>query len=1323
MGEHEEWAQPPSGLLPNGLLPNEAASVMRVLDSDRWLKAEERTAELIACIQPNPPSEERRKAVADYVQRLIMKCFPCRVFTFGSVPLKTYLPDGDIDLTAFSKNQNLKETWAHQVRDILENEEKNENAEFHVKEVQYIQAEVKIIKCLVENIVVDISFDQLGGLCTLCFLEEVDHLINQNHLFKRSIILIKAWCYYESRILGAHHGLISTYALETLVLYIFHVFNNSFAGPLEVLYRFLEFFSKFDWDNFCVSLWGPVPISSLPDVTAEPPRNDGGDLLLKLFLDACSSVYAVFPGGQENQGQPFLSKHFNVIDPLRVNNNLGRSVSKGNFFRIRSAFTFGAKRLARLLDCPKDDLLFEVNQFFFNTWERHGSGHRPDAPRNDLWHLRLSNSDHLNESESLRSNSSDQRNDFSSRHESQVDGTRSSLGDSFQHGNHFLESATRTSDGNPNSNSRISNQVRREISSNEGAHVGMVQKSSKADNLANDIQGKFVFARTRSSPELTETYCEISSHARCSRAPESGKAQNVSARLDNRSKNQESDILANHSARTEEPSSVRHFSTRHGLDTAADSNKGSNSYHEESGSGATSENFATVLGTHGMHQDEQDLVNMLASSTAHGFNGQVHLPLNMASGHIPLPIPSSVLASMGYAPRNLGGMVPTNIPFIETPWGTNMQYPQGFPSPLAPNFPGMGWSSNPEDLIELGKENFRSVEMNHRESDHDNWHEQDRGSAGGFDLDHESFEMLQSDDKQQSTSASFNIVPSSRVGSSKISTRVQHIDNVQQKITKENRGSLRVDHIDNVDYHDNRGNEVYYDDQIASPRSLSTAPPSSLRSRTSSESSWEGSSAKVSKSAKEKRVRKTATPAVPGTIHVKGKSVSDLSSTQTADDDSSDWSPLSTMGTEIVERSMGPQSAASLNVPSPQMLLGHGSRQRVPDNSGVVPFTFYPTGPPVPFVTMLPVYNLPTEAGTSDGLTNHLNREERLDNGDSGQNFDSSKGLDQPEVLSNFSSMRRATAVDPSQHKADILDSDFASHWQNLQFGRFCQNSQYPAPMIYSSPAVMPPVLLQDRFPLDGTGRPLSANMNVFTQFMSYGHRVVPVAPQSVSNRPATVYQCYMDEIPKHRSGTGTYLPNPVSNQDRQSTSSRRGNYSYDRSDHHGDRERNWNIYSRSRVAGRSHGRSQAEKPNSRSDRLVASESRTDRPWGPHRHDSFPSHHSQNGSVRSNSMQTGPANVTYGMYPVPAMNSSGVSSNGPTIPPLVMLYPYDHSSGYGSHAEQLEFGSLGPLGFSALNEVSQLKGSQCSGGFEVHGDSAQRSSSNVPSSPHIQRGT
>lgn len=59
-------------LLPNG-------DLIKSLDSVRWLKAEERTAELIACIQPNQASEEQRNAVAGYIQRLIINCFPCQV--------------------------------------------------------------------------------------------------------------------------------------------------------------------------------------------------------------------------------------------------------------------------------------------------------------------------------------------------------------------------------------------------------------------------------------------------------------------------------------------------------------------------------------------------------------------------------------------------------------------------------------------------------------------------------------------------------------------------------------------------------------------------------------------------------------------------------------------------------------------------------------------------------------------------------------------------------------------------------------------------------------------------------------------------------------------------------------------------------------------------------------------------------------------------------------------------------------------------------------------------------------------------------------------
>ena len=87
MGEYGiAESQPPSVLLPNGLLPDEAASMMQVLDSARWSKAEERTAELIECIKPNERSENQRKAVASYVQQLIAKCFPCQVFECVTLP-------------------------------------------------------------------------------------------------------------------------------------------------------------------------------------------------------------------------------------------------------------------------------------------------------------------------------------------------------------------------------------------------------------------------------------------------------------------------------------------------------------------------------------------------------------------------------------------------------------------------------------------------------------------------------------------------------------------------------------------------------------------------------------------------------------------------------------------------------------------------------------------------------------------------------------------------------------------------------------------------------------------------------------------------------------------------------------------------------------------------------------------------------------------------------------------------------------------------------------------------------------------------------------
>ncbi|KAH1061761.1 hypothetical protein GYH30_004990 [Glycine max] len=333
--------------------------------ADAWAAAERNTAEILRRIRPTLAADRRRREVVDYVQRLIRYGARCEVFPYGSVPLKTYLPDGDIDLTALSC-QNIEDGLVSDVRAVLHGEEINEAAEYEVKDVRFIDAEVKLVKCIVQDIVVDISFNQLGGLSTLCFLEKVDRLVAKDHLFKRSIILIKAWCYYESRVLGAHHGLISTYALETLVLYIFHQFHVSLDGPLAVLYRFLDYFSKFDWDNYCVSLKGPVSKTSLPNIV-------GNTLLTEEFIRSCVESFSVPSRGADLNLRAFPQKHLNIIDPLKENNNLGRSVNKGNFYRIRSAFKYGARKLGWILRLPEDRIAEELIRFFANTLERHGS--------------------------------------------------------------------------------------------------------------------------------------------------------------------------------------------------------------------------------------------------------------------------------------------------------------------------------------------------------------------------------------------------------------------------------------------------------------------------------------------------------------------------------------------------------------------------------------------------------------------------------------------------------------------------------------------------------------------------------------------------------------------------------------------------------------------------------------------------------------------------------------------------------------------------------------------------------------------------------------
>ena len=333
---------------------------------------------------------------------------------FGSVPLRTYLPDGDIDISMFfplnGPADPLKDTWSTQLLKALEREANRRDAPFRIRNCQIIQAEFKIVKFIVADVVIDVSFNALGGLCTVAFLEWADRSIGKNHLFKRSIVLVKAWCYYESRLLGAHHGLISSYALEAMVLYVLNLHGATLNSPLQVLHRFLKEFASFEWDKYALSLLGPIPLNSLPRprlardaMPAGPTLLDPRDLreaVQEYSVQPALSVAAVDSllatraddddensivsssslggggggGGDDDDDDddlhsiPLPVKYLNIMDPLLPTNNLGRSVSKASYARIKKALAFGADQLDWVLQQEPLAASEGITAYFENTW-------------------------------------------------------------------------------------------------------------------------------------------------------------------------------------------------------------------------------------------------------------------------------------------------------------------------------------------------------------------------------------------------------------------------------------------------------------------------------------------------------------------------------------------------------------------------------------------------------------------------------------------------------------------------------------------------------------------------------------------------------------------------------------------------------------------------------------------------------------------------------------------------------------------------------------------------------------------------------------------
>lgn len=136
-----------------------------------------------------------------------------KVNLFGSVPIRTYLPHGDIDCTfqlAQSEQAQELPNWANRLMKHIQQRTHSQSRPsppnavhrgalsttsvvasslpgqtFPIQKVEVIPAEVTLVKCNLEvptshnnSMVVDISFNQRGGVNAADFLEAVDRYVD-----------------------------------------------------------------------------------------------------------------------------------------------------------------------------------------------------------------------------------------------------------------------------------------------------------------------------------------------------------------------------------------------------------------------------------------------------------------------------------------------------------------------------------------------------------------------------------------------------------------------------------------------------------------------------------------------------------------------------------------------------------------------------------------------------------------------------------------------------------------------------------------------------------------------------------------------------------------------------------------------------------------------------------------------------------------------------------------------------------------------------------------------------------------------------------------
>ena len=394
---------------------------------------------ILNTIGPTETTEKERKDILDFLKKNITKSlnnilpeYIVYIIPYGSFPVKSYLNCADIDVTiCFSLKTNKKifvnistediEKIIKTIKEEFDNINKIEPEKEKINDIKIIMADIQLLKCKIDNINIDISVNNFTGLYKIIFINLIEEQIkiklnnlniysdstysqNKRNLIRRTFLLIKGWFLYEGKLMGSNIGLMATYTLEVLVLYLFNYYYKEINTEFEGFTKFFEIMEKFNWNDEIMSLFGLIKkfdfhkkietVTKNNQIINKPfwylglnENNEENEInlvnvkenkeSLLNFNEVQNSMFYLNRGVEltylkKNENvilKANFDKFVNVLDPLNNYNNLGKSINFHSKSRMDKVIPFMIKKIKNIKEIRKNSNPFLYMNSLLNLFK------------------------------------------------------------------------------------------------------------------------------------------------------------------------------------------------------------------------------------------------------------------------------------------------------------------------------------------------------------------------------------------------------------------------------------------------------------------------------------------------------------------------------------------------------------------------------------------------------------------------------------------------------------------------------------------------------------------------------------------------------------------------------------------------------------------------------------------------------------------------------------------------------------------------------------------------------------------------------------------